>query len=135
MSDGERDVVDFDAGAVLEAARSAVGERSLFTCVVYDDADFETVYVDDRIRAIYEDDASREEHFGQIHSYVHLDFTEMELFRELFREPGRIRAFVTYMDAFVAVRVVAEKQGVFLSVSPNAPVTDLVDAVEDAIER
>lgn len=135
MSDGERDVVDFDARAVLEAAQSAAGERSVFTCVVYDDADFETVYVDDRIQATYEDDEAREEHFGQIHSYVHLDFTEMELFRELFREPGSIRAFVTYMDAFVAVRIVAEKQGVFLSVPPDAPVTDLVDAVEEILDR
>lgn len=135
MSDGEGDVVDFDAEAVLEAARSAAGERSVFSCVVYDDTDFETVYVDDRIQATYEDEAAREEHFGQIHSYVHLDFTEMELFRELFREPGSIRAFVTYMDAFVAVRIVAEKQGVFLSVAPGAPVTNLVDAVEEVLGR
>lgn len=135
MSDGDRDVVDFDPEAVLAAAREAAGDDAVFSCVVYDQSHFRTVFVDDLVDAAYGDVADREEHFGQIHSYVHLDFTEMELFRELFRDPGHIRAFVTYMDAFVAVRVVDDRQGVFLSVAPDAPVTDLVDAVEAELGR
>ena len=129
------DPVDFEADAVLAAAREAVGEDALYVCVVYDDTAFRTLYVDDDLDATYPDEDAREEHFGQIHSYVHLDFTEMELFRELFRHPGDIRAFVTYMDAFLAVRVVADRQGVFLSVAADAAVTDLVEAVEAELDR
>jgi len=132
MSDDDApEVVGFDAEAVLSAAREAVGEDAVLICVVYDAEAFRTVYVDDRVDGMYEDETARTEHFGQIHAYVHLDFTEQELFRELFIDPDGIRAFVTYMGSLVAVRVVAEKRGVFLGVAPEAPVTPLVDAVED----
>lgn len=134
MRDDERDVVDFDVDAVLATAREAVGERRLLVCVVYDVNDFGTVYVDDRIDALYEDENARTEHFGEIHSYVHLDFTEGKLFEELFLEPDGVRAFVTYMGNLVAVRIVADEQGVFLAVPPGTPVTDLVDAVEAVLQ-
>ena len=129
------DVVDFDEEEALAAAREAVGDAAVLVCVVYDASDFRTVYVDDRIDSTYESERARAEHFGQIHSYVHLDFTEGELFRELFREPDGVRAFATYMNSHVAVRVVTDKQGVFLSVAPDAPVTDLVNAVEGVLGR
>jgi hypothetical protein len=128
--DDPGDVVDFDAEAVLSAARDAVGDEAVYVCVVYDAADFRTVYVDDRVDELYDDADERADHFGQIHSYVHLDFTEQQLFNELFRQPDGVRAFVTYLDSLVAVRVVSGGQGVFLSVAPDAPVTDLVNAVE-----
>ena len=132
--DERGDVVDFDAEAVLSAAREATGDDDVYVCVVYDAADFRTVYVDDRVDAMYDDDEERADHFGQIHSYVHLDFTEQQLFGELFRA-DRVRSFVTYLDSLVAVRVVSDGQGVFLSVTPEAPVTDLVEAVEREIRR
>ena len=136
MSDEEdADPVDFDAAATLSAAREAAGEENVLICVVYDDSDFRTLYVDDRVDAMYPDEDARTEHFGQIHSYVHLDFTEKDLFEDLFLEPDGVRAFVTYMGNVVAVRVVAEKQGVFLSLAPGAPVSDVVDAVERELER
>lgn len=131
--DAPSDVVDFDADAVLAAANETVGEEAVLICVVYDVADFRTVYVDERVNAMYGGKTDREKHFGQIHAYVHLDFTEGELFGELFLDPDGIRAFVTYMGNVIAVRVVTDKQGVFLVVSPETPVTDLVNAVEDAM--
>lgn len=131
--DRRTDVVDFDADAALSAANEAIGPENLFTCVVYDAKTFQTVYVDDRLETFYADYEEREEHFGEIHSYVHLDFTEQKLFEELFRDPEGVRAFVTYMASLVAVRIVREKQGVFFSVAPDAPVTKLVNAVEAEI--
>jgi hypothetical protein len=128
--DGDSAVVEFDAEAVLAAANDAIGSENVFSCVVYDAETFRTVYVDDRLEAAYADRNQRREHFGEIHSYVHLDFTEQELFEELFRDSEGVRAFVTYMGTHIAVRVVTEKQGVFFSVAPDAPVTKLVSAVE-----
>lgn len=131
--DAPSDVVDFDSDAVLAAANETVGEEAVLICVVYDVTDFRTVYVDERVNAMYGEETDRAEHFGKIHAYVHLDFTEGELFGELFLEPNGIRAFVTYMGNVIAVRVVTDKQGVFLVMSPETPVTDLVNAVEDAM--
>lgn len=129
------DIVGFDADASLAAARGAVGEGRVLICVAYDDTDFRTVYVDERIDAMYPDEGERRTHFGQIHSYVHLDFTEQDLFEDLFLEPDGTRAFVTYMGNLIAVRVVTETEGLFLALAPGSPVTELVDAVEDALGR
>lgn len=135
MSEEESvDLVDFDAAAVVTAAREAAGDDHLRVCVVYDDSDFRTVYVDDRVDGAYDDGDARDEHFGQIHAYVHLDFVERELFEEMIPDSEGVRAFVTYMGDLVAVRVVTSGQGVFLSVAPDAPITELVDAVERALE-
>jgi hypothetical protein len=128
------DLVDFDAEGTLAAARGAAGEENVLIWVVYDDADFRTLYVDDRIDEMYPDEAARNEHFGRIHSYVHLEFPEKELFEDTFLEPDGVRAFVTYMGNLVAVRVVADKQGVFVSLAPDSPVSDVVDAVEGVPE-
>jgi hypothetical protein len=128
--DGRSEVVDFDADAALSAANDAIGAENVFTCAVYDADTFQTVYVDPRVEGLYADTDHRQEHFEEIHSYVHLDFSEHDLFEELFRDPEGVRAFVTYMGSLVAVRVVSEKQGVFFSVAPDAPVTKLVTAVE-----
>jgi hypothetical protein len=131
--DGRTDAVDFDADAALSAANDTIGSENVFTCVVYDAETFQTVYVDPRVEGLYADAEKRQEHFGEIHSYVHLDFTEQKLSEELFRDPEGIRAFVTYMASLVAVRVVTEKQGIFFSVAPDVPVTKLVNAVEAEI--
>lgn len=127
------DVVGFDVDASLAAAREAVGDDAVLLCVVYDDSRFRTVYVDDRVDALYPSREERTEHFGQIHSYVHLDFTERELFEELFLQPDGVRAFVTYMGTVIAVRAVSEREGLFLALAPSSPVTELVDAVEDVL--
>lgn len=129
------DPVGFDVDAVLAAAKEAVGDDRVLLCVAFDDADFRTVYVDERVDALYADDEQRREHFGQIHSYVHLDFTERDLFEDLFLQPDGIRAFVTYMGTLIAVRVVTETEGIFISLAPGTPVTELVDAVEAVIRR
>jgi hypothetical protein len=128
--DGDSEVVEFDAEAALAAANEAIGSEKVFSCVVYDAESFRTAYVDDRLDELYADTDGRREHFDEIHSYVHLDFTEQELFEELFRDPEGVRAFVTYMGSLIAVRIVTDKQGVFFSVAPDAPVTKLVSAVE-----
>jgi hypothetical protein len=134
VGDGRTDVVDFDAEDALSAANDAIGAENVFSCIVYDAETFRTVYVDPRVEGLYADTETRREHFEEIHSYVHLDFSEYDLFEELFRDPEGVRAFVTYMGSLVAVRVVSEKQGLFLSVAPDAPVTKLVTAVEAEIQ-
>ncbi|MFQ3319394.1 MAG: hypothetical protein ACI8UR_000046 [Natronomonas sp.] len=134
MAEDEGDwVVSFGAERALDVARETVDDDALLLCVVYDETEFRTMYVDERVDALYPDEDARIEHFGQIHSYVHLDFTERELFDELFLDPDGVRAFVTYMGTNIAIRVVTETEGVFLTVAPGTAVTPLVDAVEDVV--
>ncbi len=72
-------------------------------------------------------------HFAGIHAYVYLDFTERQLFEDLFIESGGTRAFVTYLMNLAAIRVVDETEGLFCSVAPGTPVSGVVELVESII--
>ena len=136
MTKGTADsVVTFDVEEPLATAREAVGEDAVLICVAYDESMFTTIHVDERLDALYPDEGARAEHFGEIHSYVHLDFTERELFKELFIQPGRVKAFVTYMNAFIAVRIVTGKEGLFLGIAPGTEITELVERVESVLRE
>lgn len=122
----------FDAGAAVDAAADAAGE-DLLLAVVYDRERFEILRVAEVVRSFYEDDAAMREHFADVHSYVHLDFTERELFEDLFVGAGAVRSFTTHMDQLVAVRVISGTEGLFVSLVPGTPVRDVLAAVEEQI--
>ncbi|WP_254535190.1 hypothetical protein [Halomarina litorea] len=128
----EPSLVSFDANRAMEVLRETLGD-DLLVVVEYDRDGFNTLYVADVIRALYPDEGAMQEHFAGIHAYVYLDFTERELFEDLFIESGGTRAFVTYMVNLVAIRVVRETEGLFLSAVPGTPVTELVELVEGII--
>jgi hypothetical protein len=125
-------LVDFDADAALSAARG-VDQEGVRLCVEYTPEEFHTLYADDVTMALYGDREEMTDHFEQVHSYVHVDFTEKDLFTEIFRGAGAVRSFVTYMDHVVLLRFIADQQGLFVSADPDVDVTALVKAVEDEI--
>lgn len=130
------EIVDFDAEAAVAAARDAT-EGPLYSFVEFDFDGFNRLYVADETRALYPSETVMEEHFEQIHSYVNIDFTEIELFTEdLFPMASRVRYKTTALDVMTLVRFyVNETSGVFVAVDPGAPVEPVVAAVEDAIDR
>ncbi|WP_134669919.1 hypothetical protein [Halorussus marinus] len=129
----ESRLVDFDAEAALAAARE-VDRDAVHICVEYTESEFHTLYADEATMALYDDRAAMESHFEEVHSYVHIDFTETDLFGELFRAAGDVRSFVTVMEHATVLRVLVGSQGLFFSTDPEADVTALVTAVEDAID-
>jgi len=126
---GPRDstLVDFDAEAACTAVREVVGD-DLLVCVVFTTDDHEILHVADGVRDLYGSEDRMRDHFEEIHSYVHLDFTERRLFEDVVG--GGVRAMVTYMDQATLVRVVGEREGLFVTLAPDAPVTAVVDAAE-----
>ncbi|MFC6733172.1 MULTISPECIES: hypothetical protein [unclassified Haladaptatus] len=130
---GTPSVVGFDVESAIEAAHAVVGD-DLLIGVEYDREAFNILYVTEPVSSLYTDDAQMESHFDSIHSYVHLDFTERELFKDLFVDPVGVRAFVTYMGNMIAIRFMAGEDGLFLGLAPGAEVTDVVSQVEAAIE-
>lgn len=126
-------VIDGDADAALAAAREAA-EGPLYSFVEYDDEEFNVLYVDDATREFYDDEEQMLEHFERIHSYVHVDFTERELFtEELFPIAERVDYITTAMDFLKIVRVYHGRQGLFLAVEPDEPVAPLVAAIGNAL--
>ena len=122
-------LVDFDADAAVSAAREQF-EGEIHLCVEYTTEGFHTLYADETTLSLYGDREPMTEHFEEVHSYVHVDFTEKDLFSEIFRAAGEVRSFVTYMDHVVLVRFLVDQEGLFLTTDPGADVTALVEAVE-----
>ena len=125
-------VVSFDAQAVVEAILDEVDD-SLLVVAEYDRDRVNPLYVSDVVRALYEDEQAMNDHFAGIHAYMYLDFTERELFEDLFIESGGVRAFVTYMHNLVAIRLINETEGLFVSLAPRSPVTAVIERVESII--
>ncbi|MFC4448048.1 hypothetical protein [Halorussus aquaticus] len=126
-------LVDFDAEAALSAARE-VSDDAVHLCVEYTPEEFHTLYADELTMSLYGGDRDEmDDHFEQVHSYVHVDFTERDLFGDVFRSAGEVRSFVTYMDYVTLVRVLVGQQGLLFTTDPDADVTAVVDAVEDQL--
>lgn len=127
------EVVDFDADAALDAVRERV-EGQLYAFVEYDGEAFNPLYVDEAALSFYEDREQMAAHFERIHSYVHVDFTEIEMFTDtLFPLADRVAYITTAMDYMTFVRVYDGRQGVFLALEPDEPVQPLVDAIEAVV--
>lgn len=127
-------LVDFDADAALATARE-VGEGSVHLCVEYTPEEFRTLYADELTMSLYAGDREEmESHFEEVHSYVHIDFTEKDLFSEVFRGAGEVRSFVTLMDHIILIRVIVGREGLFLTTDPDADATALVEAIETELD-
>lgn len=127
-------VVSFDADAGLSAALDA-DEEHVRICAEYDIDEWELLYVADHVLEAYEDgEQTLELKAEDLHSYIHLDFTERELFEELAPRSGAVVAYVTRMEHHSLVRYLSGREGLFLSLDRGADLTAVLDAVEAAIE-
>ena len=125
-------LVDFDADAALAAVRE-VNEDALHLCIEYTPETFRTMYADELTMSLYGDREEMESHFEEVHSFVHIDFSEKDMFGDLFRGAGDVRSFVTFMDHVALVRVLVEREGLFFTLDPDSDVTAAVQAVEGEI--
>lgn len=128
----ESELVAFDADACVAAIREATPGVRLV--VEYTDESFRTLYADDATLSLFGDREAMREYFESVHDYVGIDFAERELFEDTLRAAGGVRAITTHMDRATVVRVlVGETQGLFVSVDPDTPVTELVACVEETV--
>ena len=130
----ESTVVGFDADTALAAARDVAGD-ALHIAIEYDATDFNTLYVDEGTVALYGDEDRMTDHFAEVHSYVHIDFTEQQMFEDVLYAAGGVRAFTAHMDHVTAVRVLDGQEGLFLALDPSTNVVPVIEAVEAAIEN
>jgi hypothetical protein len=126
-------LVDFDADAALSSARELF-EGKIHLCVEYTTGEFHTLYADETTLALYGDREEMTDHFEEVHSYVHVDFTERGLFEDLFVGAGEVRSFVSQMEHVTLIRVLDGEQGLFLTVDPGTDVTAVVEAIEAELD-
>ena len=126
-------LVDFDADAAVSAAREQ-SEGEVHLCVEYTTEGFHTLYADETTLSLYGDREQMTDHFEEVHSYVHVDFTERNMFEDIFVGAGEVRSFVTQMEYVTLIRVLDGEQGLFLTVDPGTDVTAIVEAVEARLD-
>lgn len=130
----ETRIVQTDAATIVDAVQDAC-EGTAYTLVEYDAEVYTPLYIDDAMRAFYENDDQMYDHFDEIHSYIHVDFTEIDLFTDtLFPIADRVEYIVTSLDFLKLVRVYHGRAGFFVSVEPDEPIVDLVEAIDDVVE-
>ncbi|NIB98368.1 hypothetical protein [Halobacterium sp. R2-5] len=130
MSVSNSGLTSLDVEAMRAAAEDAV-DGTLRSFVEFTDEEFRPVYVDDVTRSFYDDEAHMLEHFEEIHSYVHIDFTETDFFTDgLFPLASDVRYHATSLDVFTLVRVYFGDEGVFVALDHEDPVEPVVTAIE-----
>lgn len=129
----EPEIVGFDVEGALDAALEVV-DGPLYAFVEYDTDEFNTLYVAEELEAMYPDDETMLGHFERIHSYVHIDFSEMELFTDtIVPIADRVRYIATGMDAFTMVRFYRNHDGLFVALSADEDVDAVADAMDDVL--
>lgn len=124
-------VVEFDADAALAAAEEVAGS-DLYSFVEYDVEEYNVQYLSDFALQMYEDEAQAFDHFDQIHSHVHLDFTEIDLFTEgLFPIADEVEYVTTSLDFMKLVRIYHDNMGIFVSLAPHVDEVPVIEAIRD----
>lgn len=128
----DAELVRFDGEAALDAALGAL-KGPLYSFVEFTFDGYNTMYVADETIAMYEDRDEMEEHFSQLHDYVNLDFTEIQLFTDaLLPVADEVHYIATSFDYITIVRIYKDDQGLFLAVDPDESIVELVDAVRES---
>ncbi|WP_348613159.1 hypothetical protein [Halobaculum rarum] len=129
-------VVSFDVDAATAAIRDALDDGSdLHVVAAFTPDTYEIVYCDEFTRSLYADAEEMTEHFDRVHQYAGIDFSEIGLFvDELFPVAGGVESIATGMEHLTVVRVYSGREGLLLTLDPDANVTTAVEAVRDAID-
>ncbi|WP_435360291.1 hypothetical protein [Haloarchaeobius sp. DFWS5] len=123
------DLVSFDVDAVVQAA-SEVADHRLQAVIVYTPEQYRRAFVSPQTMALYDDGTAMRRHFDEVHEFAAGDMTERDIVQnELLPRGGDVVSHVTVMEDVIAVRVMAHREGIFLTLSPDTDVMAVVDAV------
>jgi hypothetical protein len=126
-------LVGFDADAGLTAAREVAGD-AVRSFIEYTPEEYHILYASRETLDIYGGRDAMVDHFDEIHSYVHIDFTERDLFsEELLPHAGEVKTIVTRQEQLTLVRLFHGDGGLVISLAPDEPIVPVLDAVESAI--
>lgn len=133
MVESTSELVEFDAEAALTAARETAGD-AVYSFIEYTSEEYNVLYASPETLEMYGGRDAMIDHFDEIHSYVHIDFTERDLFsEELLPHAGEVRTIVTRQDQLTLIRLFHGDGGVVVSLAPDEPIVPLLNAVESAL--
>ncbi len=130
----ESELAAFDADRVRRTVQETV-TGPLYAFAEYDTESFRPLFLDDRTVSMYDGREEMLDHFDKIHTNVHMDFMQIQLFRNtLFPAADRVEYITTAMDYLKILRVYVGDDGLFIGLEPDEPVVPIVDAIRDCLE-
>lgn len=126
-------LVDFDADAAVDAV-DEVASDSMGVCAEYTPRSYNVLYLAPAVEAQFESLDELFEVGDDLHTTMSVDVVQRELFDDYHPAFGEVRAFVTFFEGVVLVRVAVGAEGLFVALEPDSPVTPVVGAVEAAME-
>ncbi|WP_254762296.1 hypothetical protein [Natrinema marinum] len=124
---------EFDADAILEEILGICDDR-VRSFAEYDAQTYNIMYMSERMVDQFESEDEIDDLSDRIHSDYRLDFTEKEMYEDVYAELGEVRAFSVFFTRSVIFRFVGERTGLYISVDRDAPFNEIIDAVYDSIE-
>jgi hypothetical protein len=129
----ESSIAEFDADAACTAVRETVG-GTLLSFTEFDRHGLTILYVADETIDYYGSEAAMRDHYEEIHAYINIDFTELELFTEsLFPDAERVEYLVTALDFVKLLRVYHGEVGLYVALEPGEPVEPVVEAIRATV--
>jgi hypothetical protein len=126
------ELASFDATGALERVRELV-DGEVIACAEFTAEEYQVLYLSDWLEEQYGDVDGVLEVGDEAHVYSSIDFFEREAFGEMFPTVGEVRAFATFTDVALMVRVVGEDEGLYVSVPPESDATALVGEMEEFV--
>ncbi|MCG1002995.1 MULTISPECIES: hypothetical protein [Halobacterium] len=124
---------EFDAAAVGEAVDDAAGD-GLRTFVEYDEQTYELLYARDDVVGELGGPEGLSEIAEQLHADYRLDFTQQELYEEMYGSLGEVTAFAVVLESASVLRFVGESEGVYVSLDRDVSMQAVLDAVEAVMD-
>lgn len=128
----EGELISLDASAAFEAVRDVAGE-DLRAFVEYDSEAFNPVFIAERVVDELGGADGVEEFADQLHFNYKLDFTEREMYADLYGPLGGVDAFAVYLDDQTIVRYVTDEEGIYVSLDGGSDTDRVVDALAETV--
>lgn len=128
------ELVDGDVPAMFAAVDSVAGE-DLRAFVEYDDETYNPVYIAPMVVDDYGVDGDVSEFAETIHSYVKLDFSEREMYRDLYDRGTDGMGFATFLDGSTVVRYVFDDTALYVSLTDEVSPQEVIEAIESVTQE
>jgi hypothetical protein len=128
----EPEMVDGDVRAMFDAVARVAGD-DLRAFVEYDPEAYNPVYIAPMVVEEYGEDGDITDFAETIHSYVKLDFSEREMYRELYHRGTDGMGFATFLDGSIVVRYVFDETALYVSLNSAASPKDVIGAIEAVV--